>query len=227
MYDDILFPLHFASTYTDTFAPTTFANTDVGILGLEIFFEARPWGYESVVDQSMNGETIVMAAISVNAINRSMTNNIDIEVYPSDPPLLMAAKDQSPSIWNVNKSGTGGLKSTPSSLLASVLSGAVHTQNCNGLMYSWAMAVASRNQYVGNAYPPAGPAASATNYFRGTLFFNTDGSTPSVLKSRQQYLQPLGFQNAPKYPSGYNTWHFWSMTDATTYGNFPVYGLLF
>lgn len=229
MYTDILWPNAPASNGTyDVNAPTTFANTGQGILGLEIFFEVRPYGYESIYDSSTSGGSEAMASVAVTAINRSYTNNIDMTNYPDDPSLTMAAKDQSPSIWTINKQGTGGLKSTYSSLLKSILNGAPHTQNCDGLMYSWAMGIATYNKYAvnyGSSYVSL--TANPTNEFPRTLFFNTNGSTPSVLASRKANLQEIGLANAPKYPSGSYPWYFWTITDATLYGGTSAWNFLY
>jgi hypothetical protein len=225
MYSDILWPNGNASYLVyDVNAPTNFANTGQGILGLEIFFEVRPYGYENVYDSATYGGSEAMASVAVTAINRSSSNNIDMTVYPDDPWLTMAAKDQSPSIWVTNKQGTGGLKSTFNSLLGSILSGPPHTQNCDGLMYSWAMGIASYNRYaVPYGFTNVSLTANPTNIFPRTLFFNTNGSTPSVLASRKPNLRELGLANAPRYPSGSYPWYFWTITDATTFGGFPAF----
>jgi len=131
----------------------------------------------------------------------------------------LATKDMSSSIWVVNKQGSGGLQSSFSSLLVSILNGALQTQNCNGLMYSWSMAIASINLYMNNQTGLNVPqTANGTNPFPGTLFFNTNGSTPSVSSSQTPYLLDLGLANAPRYPSGAFSWYFGSLTDATTTG---------
>ena len=217
MYSDILW-LNGNAQWGDydVNAPTTFANTGEGILGLEIFFEVRPYGYENVYDSTTLGGSEAMASVAVTAINRSNTNNIDMTNSPGNPWLTMATKDQSPSIWVTNKLGTGGLKSTYSSLLKSILNGSPHTQNCDGLMYSWAMGIAAYNRYAVNyGSTNVSLTANPTNIFPRTLFFNTDGSTPSVLASRKPNLEELGLANAPRYPSGSYPWYFWTITDAT------------
>lgn len=228
MYTDILWPNGNAPYMVyDVNAPTTFANTGQGILGLEIFFEVRPFGYESIYDASTTGGSEAMASVAVTAINRSNTNNIDMTNYPGNPWLTMATKDQSPSIWVTNKQGTGGLQSSFNSLLKSILNGAPHSQNCDGLMYSWAMGIASYNRYaVAFGSTNVTLTADPTNEFPKTLFFNTNGSTPSVLASRKPNLQRIGLANAPRYPSGSYTWYFWTITDATTSGGFPEWNFL-
>jgi len=221
MYSDILWPSG-AATWWDynTSAPTSFANTPSGTLGLDIFFEVRPNGYESVYTSTTYGEggEETMASVAATAINRSNTNNIDTRVSPDNPWMNMATKDMSPHIWVVNNQGSGGLRSSYNSKLLSILNGAPHTQDCDGLMYSWAMAIASVNKYMDGADALRNPqAANPTNIFHGTLFFNSDGSTPSVLPSHRPNLERLGATNAPKYPSGASPWYFWTITDATGY----------
>lgn len=159
-----------------------------------------------------------MASVAATAINRSNTNNVDVSNAPGDPWLVLAAKGMSPSIWNVNRQGTGGLKSSMNSTLLSILNGAPQTQNCNGLMYSFAMAIAAVDGHA-NGILAVPQTANATNTFPGTLFFNTDGSTPSVSSAQKPFLMELGLANAPKYPSGAYSWYFWTITDATTYPN--------
>jgi hypothetical protein len=158
-----------------------------------------------------------MASVAATAINRSNTNNIDMVNYPGNPWLILATKDMS-SIWNTNSQGTGGLESGINSTLMGVLSGAPHTQDCDGLMYSFSMAIAAEAAHA-NGYLPVPLTANPTNIFPKTQFFNTDGSTPSVLSSRKQNLQELGLANAPRYPSGAYPWYFWTITDATSYPN--------
>ncbi|MGA7832771.1 MAG: hypothetical protein WCA21_17580 [Terracidiphilus sp.] len=219
MYTDILWPSYAVPWWSyDVNGPTNFANTQEGTLGLDIFFEVRPYGYEAVYDSSTfgTGGSEAMAGVAATAINRSNSDNIDMANYPGNPWLNLATKDQSPSIWVVNKLGSGGLKSSYNSQLISILNGPPESQNCNGLMYSWAMAIASIDQYVD--YDMRQPqTAYSTNPFPGTLFFNTNGSTPSVLPSRVPSLQRLGETNAPAYPSGAFPWYFWTITDATTF----------
>jgi hypothetical protein len=164
-----------------------------------------------------------MAGVSATAINRSNSNNVDTSNYPGDPWLNLATKDQSPSVWVVNSQGTGGLRSSFNNLLMNILNGAPQTQNCNGLMYSWSMAIASINMYMNNQTTLNVPqTAYPTNPCPGTLFFNTDGSTPSVSPSQRPYVQIVGEANAPKYPSGAAPWYFWTLTDATSYGGYPA-----
>lgn len=222
MYSDILWASGYQPYWTyNTGAPTAFANTPEGTLGLDIFFEVRPFGYESVYDSTTYaaGGSEAMASVAATAINRSNTNNVDVRNYPGNPWMNMATKDMSSGIWVVNNQGSGGLQSSYNSLLISILNGAPQTQNCNGLMYSWAMAIASINQYMNNGTMLNDPqAANPSNIFHGTLFFNTNGSTPSVTSSQKPYLEILGETNAPKYPSGAFSWYFWTLTDATTYG---------
>jgi hypothetical protein len=165
----------------------------------------------------LTGGTEAMAGVAATAINRSNSDNIDMTNYPGNPWMNLATKDQSPGIWVVNKQGSGALKSSFNSKLIPILNGAPQTQDCNGLMYSWAMAIASLNRYTNGSTALGNPqTANPTNLFTGTLFFNTNGSTPSVLSSRQASLQRLGIANAPGYPSGVFTWYFWTITDATT-----------
>jgi len=64
--------------------------------------------------------------------------------------------------------------------------------------------------------------ADPTNEFPGTLFFNSNGSVPSVSKSQTPFLLEKGLSQAPKYPSGAYDWYFWTLTDATTYGGYPA-----
>lgn len=217
MYTDILWPNGNASYGTyDTNAPTAFANSAQGVLGLDIFFEVRPYGYQNVENTRSVGGTDAMASVAATAINRSNTNNIDMSNYPGNPWLILATKDQSPSIWVVNKKGTGGLKLSFNSTLISILNGGQHTMDCDGLMYSLAMGIAAYNKYA-VPYEASNVSLSAdpTNIFPRTLFFNTNGSTPSVLSSRRQYLQLIGEAQAPLYPKGYAPWYFWTITDAT------------
>jgi hypothetical protein len=224
MYSDILWPSSYVGNgYYDPNGPTNFANSNEGVLGLTIFFEVRPFGYESVYDSGGYGEggSEAMASVAATAINRSRTNNVDVSNAPGDPWIILATKDMSPSIWSVNKQGTGGLQSGMYSTLISILNGAPQTQNCNGLMYSWAMAIAASDaQNNGTLQIPQ--TANPTNIFPGTLFFNTDGSVPSVSSAQKPFLQELGLTQAPKYPSGAYPWYFWTITDATTFGNFPA-----
>jgi hypothetical protein len=217
LYSDILWPTYFVGNgYYNPDGPTAFVNSTEGVLGLTIFFEVHPYGYEAVYDSSGYGAggSEAMAGVAATAINRSNTNNIDLTNAPGDPWIILATKDMSPSIWNVNSLGTGGLKMY--STLISVLSGATHTQNCDGLMYSFAMAIAAINAHA-NGTLALPLTANPTNNFPKTLFFNTDGSTPSVLSSRKPFLQRLGLANAPRYPSGAYPWYFWTITDATAY----------
>jgi len=226
MYSDILWPSGYIpyGDY-DVNAPSAFANTGQGTLGLTIFFEVRPYGYQSVYDSSAygSGGSQAMEGVAYTAMNRSVSNNIDTSNYPGDPWLVLATKDMSPSIWTVNKQGTGGLRSSFNSKLISILNGAPQTQDCNGLMYSWAMAIATTNTNSATWSSLGVPQpANGSNPFHGELFFNTDGSTPSVSKSREYALQELGLANAPKYPSGASSWYFWTMTDATGYTGGPA-----
>jgi len=229
MYSDILWDNKSSpyGTY-DVNAPTAFANTGQGVLGLEIFFEVRPFGYAEVYDASTKGGSEAMASVAVTAINRSLANNIDMRNYPGAPWLTMAAKDQSPGIWVTNNQGSGGLTSTFSSRLKTILNGPPHTQDCDGLMYSWAMGIAAYNTYA-VPYGVTGVSLTAdpTNLFPKTLFFNTDGSTPSVLASRKPNLVNIGLANAPKYPTGSFAWHFWTITDVTGSSGYSVWNSLY
>lgn len=224
MYSDILWPSGYTPNQNyDPNGPTNFANSNEGVLGLTIYFEVRPYGYESVYDSSSYGAggTQVMASVAATAINRSRTNNVDVTNAPGDPWIILAAKDMSSSIWTVNKQGTGGLKSSFYNSLVSILNGAPNTQNCNGLMYSWAMAIAASNaQNNGTLRQPQ--TATPTNIFMGTLFFNSNNTVPSVSNAEKPYLSELGIANAPGYPSGYFPWYFWTITNAQTFGNFPA-----
>ena len=56
MYTDILWPSYAVPWWSyDVNGPTNFANTQEGTLGLDIFFEVRPYGYEAVYDSSTFG----------------------------------------------------------------------------------------------------------------------------------------------------------------------------
>lgn len=66
MYSDILVPGNWG-TATDTTAATKFAQSDMGTLGLTLFFEARP------ADNSNYNSYQVMEAIGYAAINRTST----------------------------------------------------------------------------------------------------------------------------------------------------------
>jgi len=220
MYSDILWPSHFVSNgYYDPNGPTAFANSNEGVLGLTIFFEVNPYGYEAVYDSSGYGAggSEVMASVAATAINRSNTNNIDATNLGGDNPwIILATKDMSPTIWSVNSKGTGGLKSGMNSTLLNTLAGAPHTQACDGLMYSWAMGIAAMAAHA-NGTMSTQLTANPTNIFPKTLFFNSDGSVPSTSSSRKQFLQEVGIANAPKYPSSAFPWYFWTITDATSY----------
>ncbi|MCL6558419.1 MAG: hypothetical protein K6U74_06380 [Firmicutes bacterium] len=229
MYSDILWASgYLANGSYDPNAPTQFANSNEGVLGLTIFFEVRPYGYANVYNSSAygHGGSDAMAGVAATAINRSNTNNIDVSNAPGNPWLTLATKDMSPSIWNVNKQATGGLKSGMYNTLINILNGAPQTQDCNGLMYSWAMAIAACAAHSCGILRTPQP-ADPTNYFPKTLFFNTDGSTPSVSPSRVNNLQRLGLANAPRYPSGAYSWYFWTITDATSYPGYPAAPLLY
>lgn len=220
-YSDILWPTGFVGNgYYDPNGPTAFVNNNYGVLGLTIFFEVHPYGYEAVYDSSGYGAggSEAMASVAATAINRSNTNNIDTANPGGNPWLILATKDMSPSIWNTNNQGTGGLKSGLNSNLLSLLAGPPHTQDCDGLMYSFAMAIAAEAAHA-SGYLPVPLTANPTNIFPRTLFFNSDGSIPSVSPSRKQNLQELGIANAPRYPSGAFPWYFWTITDATSYPN--------
>ena len=225
MYSDILWPTRSAGNGSyDPNAPTSFANSNEGVLGLTIYFEVKPNGYQSFYDSEGYGAggSEAMASVAATAINRSSTNNIDTTNYPNDLWLTLAAKDMSPTIWTVNSKATGGLKSAMNTQLINTLAGAPHTQACDGLMYSWAMAIAALDAHAsGNLAVPL--AADPTNIFPKTLFFNSDGSVPSVAKSRVNSLVDLGVAQAPRSPSGAFPWYFWTITDATTYPNFPPF----
>jgi len=86
MYTDVLFPSGYVPYYDyDVNAPTAFANTSAGTLGLDIFFEVRPYGYEMVYDSSGEGGSNATASIAAAAINRSNSNNVDTSNYPGNP----------------------------------------------------------------------------------------------------------------------------------------------
>lgn len=226
MYTDILWPTNIAPYLVyDVNAPSNFVNDPVGegVLGLTIFFEVRPYGYEPVYDNSNVGTSgsDAMRGVAATAINRSRSNNVDVSNSPGDPWLTLATKDMSPSIWKVNKAGTGGLQSSFYSKLIAILNGAQHTQDCDGLMHSWQMAIAMGNEYA-NFGMRAPVSLDTTSPFPGTLFFNTDDSVPSVSKAQVAFLRKLGFSAAPVYPSSAVDWWFWGLTDATQYGGYPA-----
>jgi hypothetical protein len=130
MYSDILWKSGYQpyGTY-NTGAPTAFANTSEGTIGLDIFFEVRPYGYENVYDSTTYaaGGSETMASVAATAINRSNTNNVDMRYYPGEPWMNMATKDMSSGIWVVNNQGSGGLRSSYNSQLMSHLQNTLRT----------------------------------------------------------------------------------------------------
>ena len=108
-----------------------------------------------------------MRGVGATAINRSDTNDVDVVNSPGDPSIQQATKDMSGSaVWVINKQRTGGLSSSIANSFISILNGSPHTQNCDGLMYSWAMGIASVKQYAGSSYNvPFG--TDASNPFSG------------------------------------------------------------
>lgn len=215
MYSDIIIGSQWGSL-SDLNAAATFANTSAGVLGLTIFLEVHPFGDQATYDASGHGGSDAMHAIASTGYNRWNTKNTDY--YPTQPSSLNTAVKNMSGIWKKSKDGSGALTSTGSSILTKVLKEAPDSQDCSGLMYSWVMAInyTARSRFSTAAIPAPPYTVDIANnsYYYGTLFFNSDGSTPSVSSKRTQNLHRLGVANAPFFPNSSQPWYFWTIIDA-------------
>ena len=172
---------------------TIFANSEPGVIGLTIFFEVRPNGGQSVYDSSKygTGGSDAMRAVAATAYNRSNTTNVDI--YPGRPQSVSAAAKNMSSAWNHKPDGTSGLTSKNDKDLKILLAGPSNSQECDGLMYSWAMAQNFYSKYT-NSNQGVPYFVNTNNTLHGTLWFNSTGKQPSVRETlhKSQFCILLG-----------------------------------
>lgn len=203
LYTDVI---TWKTPYGNPTAPTQFARSTAGALGLTIFFETRP-------NVEPNGAPFAaaMAGIGYVAVNRSNTSGF---INRNLTTLKAIVKDMS-IIWNktsINKyDGTADLISADGSLLASTMKGSQSSGDCAGLI--WSFKVAQSVLYVTGSGDPGQSVYSTQvqSYFPKALWFRSSSGSPSG----NAYLI-----NSVQIPScgGLRTMYYWGQNGVTWTG---------
>lgn len=199
MYSDILQPGGWGAL-GDTTAPTRFVQSDMGTLGLTLFFEARP------ADNSNYDSGQVMQGVGFTAINRTSTTGFLPRGYTS----FKAITKNMSSVWVSKTDGSGDLQSAQKAALPTVLNEAPTSQDCNGFI--WALQLGeSISVEPGGGNDPGHFVSplSVQNPAQGSLWFNSTGKSPN---SKAYFIVSL---LAPRYPSGSYHWYFYGQNGVT------------
>ena len=207
LYQQVLVPEGWGAS-TDTNLATTYARSDVGVLGITLYLEIRPNStWPNPGNQAMN-------AIVFSFLNTHLSSNITPASYSTFKSQI---KYQS-AAWTRQQDGSGDLVSSGNTTLVNALNASPTSGDCLGLMYSFAMAQSFVNYYYSGVSAAAGhtPLYSINveplnaNPTSQEIFFNSTGSLPAVLSSRKVNLFSVGNYAAP---SG-KLMYFWGISDA-------------
>jgi len=201
LYNDVLIPANYGLTASgNPTAPTQFAQSTAGALGLTIFFETRP-------NVEPNGPPVgaAMAGIGYVDVNRFHTSGF---INRNLKSLKAVVKDSS-VIWAKTSSnkydGTADLIGADGNLLASTMTGSQSSGDCAGLI--WSFEVALSVLYMTDSGDPGHNTyrIAVESYFPNALWWRSSSGSPDG----KSYLV-----NSVLIPScgGQRTLYFWGET---------------
>ncbi len=207
LYNTILIPGGWG-TAGDTTLATKFAQSDTGILGLTIFFEARPTtSFPNPGNQAMNAMVFAF-----------LNTNLATNITPSNYTTFKSQTKYQSSVWVRKSDGSGNLVSPEITELPDILNESPDSGDCAGLLYSWILAQNYINYYFNGASTaanhtppysiPVGPRDA--NPTTMEFFFNSTGNLPGVSSSRKWNLFSAGNFYTPTNAIMY----FWGINDA-------------